>query len=184
MHQLNEFFTPFIGQVVWQVRRGHGSFFTMEFGAPHLAVREPVEASPERSETIRRNLRRRDVIVTGDWHFWVQYGGWRISTGDGVLTSDDPAGTQGDECLRDLDGQKLVSVDIDVSRRSCMFKFDLNADLEIWPSLEIAEDQWSLYSWSGEIVTFSHDGLLISEKADLDKRLFKPLRTTWPTIFQ
>ena len=41
MKQIKEFFTRFIGQPVWQVRGGHGSFLTMEFGAPHLLVSSP-----------------------------------------------------------------------------------------------------------------------------------------------
>jgi hypothetical protein len=95
--------------------------------------------------------------------------------------SNDPPGSQQDECLRDLDGQKLVSVDPDIQNRSRTFKFDLNGNLEIWPSTEIADDQWGFYSWNGEIVTLRHEGVLIFEKADLDKRLFRPVHATWPS---
>lgn len=103
MEQIKKFFTSFIGQTVWQVRRGHGSFLTMEFGAPHLSVREPIVPNPDTCGRVRRNLQRRHVDITGDWHFWVQYGEWRLSTDDGALTSDDFPGTPFDECLRDLE---------------------------------------------------------------------------------
>src|SRR5215472_12467076 len=102
MKQIKKFFGPFVGRSVWQVRRGHGSFLTMEFGTLHLSVREPRDTNPDHSEKVKRNLRRRHVVLTGDWHFWVQYGAWKISTRDGVLTSDDPPGSQSDECLGDL----------------------------------------------------------------------------------
>ena len=41
--------------MAWNVRCGHGSFLTMEFGQPHIAVREPVVASPGRSDRVRRD---------------------------------------------------------------------------------------------------------------------------------
>jgi hypothetical protein len=180
MKRIKEFFAPFIGQLVWQVRRGHGSSLTMEFGTPHLSVREPIVARPESSRRVRRNLQRRHVDVTGDWHFWVQYGDWKISTVEGILTSNHGPGSQLDECLRDLEGQRLVSVDPGARERSCAFSFDLGGILEIWSSTEIPDDQWSLYSWDGDIVTCQNDGTLAFEKADLEQRVYKPLQVTWP----
>jgi hypothetical protein len=159
MEQIQKFFTSFIGQMVWQVRRGHGSFLTMEFGAPHLSVREPIVPNPDTCGSVRRNLQRRHVDITGDWHFWVQYGEWRLPTDDGALTSDDSPGTPFDECLRDLEGQRLVAVEPGTRERSCAFSFDLGGSLEIWPSIEIPDDQWSLYSVGGDIVTCDNNGL-------------------------
>jgi hypothetical protein len=179
MDQIREFFTPFLGQLVWQVRRGHGSFLTMEFGMPHLSVREPMNASPDNSSKVKRNLQRRHVTITGDWHFWVQYGEWKISTNNGVLTSDDPSGSQSEECLRDLGGQRLVSVESGAREKSLAFNFDLDTTLEIWPSSQIPDDQWSLYNWNGDIVTCRNDGTLVVEKADLNRRVYKPLDVTW-----
>ncbi|PJI44395.1 MAG: hypothetical protein CTR53_01420 [Ferrovibrio sp.] len=43
---LESVFRPLIGQLVWSVRKGHGTFLTMEFGAPHLDVvgrRKPMQ---------------------------------------------------------------------------------------------------------------------------------------------
>lgn len=153
---------------------------TMEFGAPHLAVREPILVRPDSAERVRRNLQRRHVDITGDWHFWVQYGDWRISTRNGVLTSDHSLGSVFDECLSDLEGQRLVSVDPGIQERSCAFCFDLGGSLEIWRSTEIPGDQWSLYSWDGEIVTCGNDGALIFERADLGQRIYRPIDVTWP----
>jgi len=55
--------------------------------------REPRDANPDHSRKVKRNLQRRHVILTGDWQFWIQYGESRISTRDGVLTSDNPSGS-------------------------------------------------------------------------------------------
>lgn len=120
------------------------------------------------------------MTISGDWHFWVQYGDWRISTAEGVLTSDDRPGSLLDECLRDLDGQRLVSVGPGSRERSCMFNYDLGAALEICPSAEIPDDQWTLHNWNADIVSCRHDGVLVFEKADLVERVYKPLEVTWP----
>jgi hypothetical protein len=78
MENIKEFFVPFIGDMVWQVRRGYGSFLTMEFGLPHLAVREPIFACPGATARVRRNLERRAVAVVGDCHFWVNMATGRL----------------------------------------------------------------------------------------------------------
>lgn len=164
MEQIRKVFSPFIGQSVWQVRRGHGSFLTMEFGMPHLSIREPIIPSPNRSEKVSRILQRRHVTVIGDWHFWVQYGDWKLLTADGALKSDDPPGSALDECLGDLEGQRLLSVDVDKASNSWTLAFDLGASLKIWPSAEIPDDLWSLYAWNGDIISCENDGKLVIEK--------------------
>jgi hypothetical protein len=166
MEQIKDLFAPLVGQLVWQVRRGVGTFLTLEFGIPHLSIREPIVASPDSLARVRRNLKRRGVYVTGDWHFWVQYGEWKISTADGVLQSCDPIGSPSEECLRDLDGQSLLSANRGKLANSCSFRFDLGGVLEIWPSVEIPDDQWSLYIWNGDIVAYRSDGTLVFEKRD------------------
>jgi hypothetical protein len=72
MEEVINSFAPLVGELVWQARRGHGSFLTMEFGWPHLLVREPISAVHSVSARVRRNLERRAVAIVGDWHFWVQ----------------------------------------------------------------------------------------------------------------
>jgi hypothetical protein len=164
MKQIRDPFKPVIGQLVWCVRRGHGSFLTMEFGMPHLSVREPTAAGVDSTERVRRNLKRRRVFVVGDWHLWIKYGEWKLSTAGGVLDSRSPSGSPLDECLGDLDGQRLISVEAGSTPASTAAKFDLGGLLEVWPSQENADDQWSLHSWNGDIATWRSDGVLTFEK--------------------
>jgi len=175
MEQIKDLFAPLVGQLVWHVQRGVGTFLTLEFGMPHLSIREPISPKSASSPKVRRNLRRRGVYVTGDWHLWVQYGDWILSTSCGVLSSDDDPDSPMDECLRDLDGQRLMSVDPGTKRNSCIFSFDLGGSLEIWPSDEIADDQWGLYIWNGDIVSYSNQGELTFTKSDPNEHIFKRL---------
>jgi hypothetical protein len=57
--------------------------------------------------------------------------------------------------------------------------FDLGASLEMSPSAEIPDDQWSVYSRDGDIVSCRADGTLVFDKADLEQRKYRPLRVTW-----
>lgn len=166
MEQIKDPFDRLIGMLVWQVRRGHGSFLTMEFGTPHLSVREPIITKRDSSERVQRHLARRRVSVYGDWHFWVQYGEWKLVTADDILDSNDCAGSARDQCLGGLEGQRLLSVDVDKTANSWSLNFDLAGALHIWPSTEIPEDLWGLYIWNGNIISCQNDGKLVVEKRD------------------
>lgn len=159
MDQVAELWAPLIGRLAWNVRRGHGSFLTIEFGSPHLLVREPI-ASRSNSDKVRRLLQRRAVYVEGDWHFSILYGDWKLSTAGGTLDSDKDRGSPLDECLDDLEGQKLLSVETSGVGHSCVWKFDLGGVLEIWPSAEIPDDAWTLHPWNGDIIAYQPDGTL------------------------
>lgn len=161
---------PITGLPAWQVRRGHGSFLTMEFGMPHLSVTEPIIASPGSSERVRRHLKRRRVFVSGDWHFWVQYGNWLLVTGDGVLNSSDPPGSPLDECLGDLEGQRLLTVEAEKVSNCWTLAFDLGALLKIWPSVDVPDDLWSLYIWEGAIISCQNNGKLVVEGRNAPER--------------
>lgn len=177
--RLKQLFAPFVDQAVWQVRRGHGSFLVMEFGNPHLSVREPVITSLGSPDKVRHNLQRRHIDVVGDWRLWVQYAEWTLTSRYGVLTNNDPDGSPSDECLRDLDGQRLLLVGPGVKERFCALTFDLGGTLEMSPSASVPEEQWSLYGWEGDIVSYTHDGQLVFERANLDRRVYRPLEIVW-----
>jgi hypothetical protein len=166
MKQISDLFSPLIGQLVWCVRRGHGSFLTMEFGLPHLSVREPISASSTSSERVRKNLNRRRVFVVGDWHFWIKYGEWTISTANYSLESKSNSDASGEHCLEELDGQILISAASGEVSNSLVLKFDLGATLEIRPSPEVAGDQWTLHNWNGDIAAFQSDGVMVLEKSE------------------
>jgi hypothetical protein len=163
MQNVKELWKPVIGRMAWGIERGHGSVLKIEFGLPHLCAREPMSSCG--SEKIRRHLARRSVYVQGDWNFWVLYGNWKLLTSNGNLDSEAAPGSPLDECLTDLDGQRLVSIEAGKRPHSCVLRFDFGAVLEIWPSAEIADDQWTLHVWNGDIAAYGHDGGLTFSKA-------------------
>jgi hypothetical protein len=170
--QVQDLFKPLLGQLAWHVRCGIGSFLTLEFGEPHIVTREPIVAGPRRSEQARRDLARRRIFVVGDWHLWIQYCDWKISVSDYSLNSGSAA-ISSDECLSDLDGQRLVAVTGGVSPNSWKFDFDLGGALELWPSTayEASDNLWSLHGWNTDIAdlrciaALRGDGALVFEQA-------------------
>jgi hypothetical protein len=171
--QINTLFKPLLGQFAWNVSGGVGSMLTLEFGAPHITVRDPVAPRAAKSERVRRHLRRRHVSIVGDWDLFVQYCNWKISVSDGSCDSDSFDWRQPNECLRDLDGQRLVSAGAGSLANSWKFEFDLGGVLELWPSPEYkpTNDLWGLYGWDDEtqnlrfIVSVHNDGMLDFENA-------------------
>jgi hypothetical protein len=71
-----------------------------------------------------------------------------------------------DQCLIDLEGQRLLSVESGSVTHSWVFNFDLGGVLEIGPSAEIPDTQWSLHRWSDGISSCENDGALTFEKTE------------------
>lgn len=153
-------FAPLVGRLAWHVRRGIGTFLTMESGEPHLVVREPIEPRITRSARSVRRLKRRVVHLAGDWHFWIQHADWRLKTSNGELCSSDPIGTTKEEMLEDLDGQYLLSAASTAAGTHWTLTFDLGGTLEIWPADYEAEELWGLYRWDRKIVICRQDGTI------------------------
>lgn len=164
LNDLEDIFRPVVGRLAWSVRKGHGSSLTVEFGSPHIAVREPIAASPGASEKVRRNLAKRRVTLVGEWHFWIQYAQWRIQTANFAATSEMEEIALIDDALDELDGQKLLSVTLGSTPQAHTLNFDLGGSLHIWPSFENYDDQWSLYDANGSIVIFKRDGTFVTSE--------------------
>src|ERR1700735_2388995 len=71
-------FRELYGEPCWNVKPRYGSSFTLEFGRPHLDVREPTAANKDASKKVRRLLARRSVFVHGEWHLWIYSCAWEV----------------------------------------------------------------------------------------------------------
>ena len=147
-------FADVIGKPCWLAKRGHGSFITMEFGEPHLEVREPADASS--SET----LRRRGIAVHGDWHLWIYCCEWRILEEGRVIAHSESPDAEIDKAVRRLDGQKLIGVR--VARETGASRIDFEGDLILATSrmdeADPSYENWMLATPDGYWLSYRADG--------------------------
>ena len=163
---IERIFAPIYGQPCWGVNYERYLNLSLNFGPPHLSVREP-HSSAARSKVVRRKAARRLVTVRGRWWLWIYVSYWRLSY-NGVIVSNQrwPAPRKMPDMLHDLEGQKLTCVRANPQTGATRFDFDLGAKLEVW---KLDDDEvyelWTLYVYSPRRRVFSlhSDGSLTSQ---------------------
>jgi hypothetical protein len=127
----------------------------MEFGAPQLEIREPVESTSD-SKRARTLLARRRVHVQGQWHFWIYCCDWSIFDEMGELVGGTTSKRAIDRAARYLDGQALISGSLVTRGMRTILTFDLGATLVTKP-YNRTDEQWMLYEPEGNVLTIRAD---------------------------
>jgi len=153
---LEKAFSGIYGKPCWCVRPGYGSFLTMEFGTPHLVVREPIVASKGSSAKVQKTLARRNVVPRGDWHLWIYCCDWQLSSKGKRIANSSRRGTI-PGAADVLNGQKLICFSISLRKMVCTFEFDLGAILTTRP-FDKESEQWLLYGPRHRVLVVRADG--------------------------
>lgn len=161
---LERHFRPLHGRPCWGVRTGHANNLTLEFGDPHLEVREP-KRSESPSPRVRRLLARRRVFVHGAWHLWVRSADWSLRLRGGRTTTSaapDPS------VVAELDGEALVSCAVHPRTLRMVLRFDLGAALTVTRPAAAEDDDelWSLYLPRRTVLTLRADGRYCHGRSD------------------
>lgn len=155
--ELKELLQQLLGELVWSVKRGHGTFLTMEFGAPHLVVREPIKSTAENPRIVRQ-LAHRKVSIFGELSLFIQDSRWSISTKDKTVDLD-TSEAEVREMLRDLDGQRVSAVNF--AEACTTLEFDLGVTVRLGKSIfptEAGSVLWSLNRFGSEGLALLNDG--------------------------
>ena len=145
------------GKPCWGVKPGFGSFLTLEFGSPHLHIREPIAAKKSSSTKVRSALARRAVHIHGEWHLWIYCCDWQVfSGGKRIGDSSSKAGIL--RAAELLDGPALTGFGLSSKSANCVFKFDLGATLKTQPRGDEG-GQWLLFEPSHKVLVMLADGL-------------------------
>jgi hypothetical protein len=148
-------FAKLYGIPCWGVKPGIFPSLTLEFGEPHLEIREPQPAQPHWSARVRTRMARRLVAVHGEWHLWIYCCNWSVFVDKRVV--GDSSSRKGVQRAADaLDGQALVSAEIQVRGCRTVFEFDLGGRLVTRP-YDRKSEQWLLYTPSGKVLTLRAD---------------------------
>lgn len=158
-------FSRIYGKPCWNVKPGYGSFLTLEFGKPHLEVREPNAAIKHVVGAVRARFARRSVVVHGDWHLWLYCCEWEVLS-KGNRIGDSSTKIKIRRAADFLDGQKLTGFSMSPRTVGCVFRFDLGATLRTRPYDEDSE-QWLLFEPSHKILTLRADGRYKHTRSDM-----------------
>jgi hypothetical protein len=174
--QIEKIVRRLYGKPCWGVSPGFGSFLTLEFGEPHLEVREPVAANKGASPRVRKNLVRRAVYVHGEWHLWIYCCDWQVFSGNKRI-GDSSNRAKIRLAAEFLSGQALTGFSVKLPKVSCVFEFDLGATLKT-RAYDNKSEQWLLYEPSHKVLTVRADGHYKHRRSDLpeDQRDWKPIR--------
>lgn len=154
-----------MGKEAWHIRRGVGSFLTMEFGEPGREIREPVAVRPGTPPRIRRALSRRQVTIHGEWHLWIDQAAWCIEQRDETLAESESSDELIDEAAKQLDGQRLTAISRKSERQTTTFEFDLGGKLTTWARASKGS-LWMLRPRSGDCFALKADGKVHSGPVD------------------
>jgi hypothetical protein len=168
-------FTPLYGQPCWGVGPGIRPTLTLEFGKPHLDIREPVGAPKGASARIKAHLARRRIFVHGQWHLWLYFCNWELhymGRKIGYRSAEATIQRGGGS----LNGEKLVRFSMAPRSMRCRFDFDLGSSIRTWPS-DSTSDQWMLYAPSHRVLIVRADGKYHYGRSDLAlEDRWKPVR--------
>jgi hypothetical protein len=114
-----------VGQEAWSVSLGHGSFVTMEFGAP-------LPPDPEGT-------------VHGEWMLWVYMCSWKAVDGDESIDSEASRADMASWVKR-FNGKKLVAFEFDFSSSKAVLRFD-GGELQLasYDSPDEDDETWMLF---------------------------------------
>ena len=150
---LSQYFSPLNELPCWNATAEYGSWIRLQFGAPHLNIREGNPAS-----TIS-GMKRRAVFVAGDFELWIEMGAWEMfDNGKRVFHSEQSRNHLRRAAGR-LNGQKLLKVELVAQSMTTLFVFDEGTQLNVHATTDAKPDEplWHVYS-AGDCLTLFTSG--------------------------
>lgn len=147
MNVIENEFSKIYGIPAWNVKKGHGSFLTFEFGQPKLIISE-------------RKSKKRDIFISGEWHFWVYCCDWKYYFEEKLVAHNESSNKLIEKATYSLDGQALK--DVRISEKVSTFVFDFGGKLEIKPNISYKEKdktvQWMFFLPDENVYNLRADG--------------------------
>jgi len=119
------------GELVWFVRLSADNVLRMDFGSPHLKIREPHPHASGSNQAVIDALERRIVMPRGKWHLFIAEGEWSVVTKFYSCSRSDTNIENINATLGQLDGQRLVDVRQSNGCNDWILEFDLGGTLHL-----------------------------------------------------
>ena len=142
----------------WGACQGYGTMLMLEFGEPHLAIREPFVPRASASRKLLRLYSRRLVTVAGDWRLTIFGCHWVIRSKRDELADSNSRRPRIAKGLALLSGQALVGVSGTAASGKWRFAFDLGGSIEVRPLGDRSVEEWWLSQRSGHTFSVRGDG--------------------------
>jgi hypothetical protein len=169
MNIIDRTFEKVYGEICWNVMHDCQLNFSMELGEPSLDVPHGPSQKVTSGE-IRRRLAARDwrirpdkaqrvVHVKGRWFLWIYMAYWKTSCQGVQIATSSSSQRLKSLATRDLDGQKLIQVQVNPRTGATAFTFDLGSVLEVRRFERDSSDElWTLYEPTGYCLSVRGDG--------------------------
>ena len=122
----------------YNVKLGHGSFLTIDFG-------EPLEIDIKTNKGIEKFTR-------GEWHFWIYMCAWRIDKGNKPLIGSNDSRKKIESFLKKINEKKLTLFEITGSLDVALV-FDGKYELKVFTVNTEDQDQWMIYTPDKNVLT-------------------------------
>jgi len=126
------------GLKAYNIKLGHGSFLTMDFG-------EPIEINVKTKKGIEKFTR-------GEWHFWIYMCAWRIEKGNRALVGSNDSRNKIESVLEKIDGKELILFDLK-RLLDAVLVFDGKYELRMFNVNTENQDQWMIYTPDKNVLT-------------------------------
>lgn len=152
------------GHPCWGLNHDPQVNLSLNFGKPSLDIREPFQTN-FKSEFARRVAAGRRVTVRGEWWLWLLGCHWSLCSQNQRLATGTSSAKSIDRAIRDLDGQKLISVEVHSRTAATRFLFDLGGVLKCRRfDQDSAIDLWSLYKPTGYVLSVYGNGTFTHQR--------------------
>ncbi|NGX32166.1 MAG: hypothetical protein K1060chlam4_00207 [Candidatus Anoxychlamydiales bacterium] len=153
--KIKKIFKQMIGLRVRNVKQGHGSFLTMDFG-------EDIYPKLETNKGIK-------ILKRGEWYLWIHMCSWRIDEKLKPIAGCEDSRNTIERALKKIENEKLMSIEILTLAYDMQIKFENEITINlfsIYTEKESEAEQWMLFTpenkvfsaGPGEIVTYEDAG--------------------------
>ena len=137
-------FSQFCGEKVRNVKLGHGSFITMDFGCD-------VTVEVKTNRGIKKSTR-------GEWHLWIYMCAWRLDKDDIPLIGANDDREIITKELRILENKKILKTSILNNAFDVLFEFEDDIKLLLFSFIVKDNEQWMLYTPDHKVFCAGREG--------------------------
>jgi hypothetical protein len=155
-------FEPLLGQPCWGLYYHRNMNLSMSFGKPKLYVNQSTRSEP----ISNREPQRRQTWVRGEWWLWIYRSAWRLFENGRLTAATGYSSRWIDRAAAQLEGRRLVGVEVHSSTGATRFAFERSWLLECRRCEREGDAEfWMLFRPSGFVLSVHGNGTSSNRRA-------------------